>query len=896
MFVWLFWLLSLALAGPPDPALDSAIAAAQQEAARTGAGAIARGELERVFAPAFAQADDHVETAIVRWALATDARDRGLLQEATYQLELALAGFEKRQVGPTRVTDEAAAEVLGAGQKGHATRDRARASDLAWVEPPGGAPSGWLEGAPRRLRTALMIGIGNLYLGQSQNHVARRYYDKADKQASRLRDDELARAVGVNQAWLALREGDAQGAIDRLARLEAEGRLPTTATRAALREAWLVRASALIERGQRADAARLLGEAEALYERANDRSGLGVVLLRRGELQVAEGDDKAAEASFRRVRGLGLTRGEVTWAAELRLAELLARAPGRAEEALEAYGRYLDAVEAQAGGYGTDEGRFTLLDAHARSLDAMVEVALAHAARTRDPALAHRVIARARRRSLPALLARQGTREALPAGELPPARLGLELPGLGPLTGASRGSPPFAAQIELSVALEGPPSAAPPPTGNGDIVVRDLGGVDRGTPFAMPPQPEGVTVLAYYALPDKTVITVRDAAGAVHLQVVDVGEAALGERVAGVRQAMRATQGALSRSRRASAAASPAAAADAQLEALYDLLITPVADHLPRSVDDPLLIVPDGPLWGLPFPALRKGEQAMADRVLHVGVSEGSVATSAARPRAAPKTALIVGNPGAASVQACRETIGFDPLAGAEAEASGLAQLRGWDAELLLGDQGDALRLDAWHGAYDVLHFATHGLVCGADPLESFLLLGRTEAAQWAWKDGRLQRTDDPRLPITPGADPRGIEHPPPPGSASGEASPPPSGWTPEVRPGVLTARHVIDEWALKADLVTLSACETGLGQVTSEGTVGLLRAFLAAGARSLLVSLWEVDDAATRELMEAFYAGYLDHGHKARALRDAVAQLRARDETADPRLWSAFMLVGPAQ
>jgi CHAT domain-containing protein len=81
-----------------------------------------------------------------------------------------------------------------------------------------------------------------------------------------------------------------------------------------------------------------------------------------------------------------------------------------------------------------------------------------------------------------------------------------------------------------------------------------------------------------------------------------------------------------------------------------------------------------------------------------------------------------------------------------------------------------------------------------------------------------------------------------------------------------------------------------------AEGIVGLQRAFLAKGARSVLVSLWSVDDAATRLLMERFYTHWLDdadHPSKADALRRAQTDLRRTAGYNDPRFWAAFQLVG---
>src|SRR4029078_5664729 len=109
-----------------------------------------------------------------------------------------------------------------------------------------------------------------------------------------------------------------------------------------------------------------------------------------------------------------------------------------------------------------------------------------------------------------------------------------------------------------------------------------------------------------------------------------------------------------------------------------------------------------------------------------------------------------------------------------------------------------------------VLHFATHGDVNEAEPDRSGL-----------WLAPHSGRTEPSRLEV-------------------GE----------------------IVHWRLAADLVTLSACETGLGRLErGEGVIGLQRAFLAAGAGSLLVSLWRVNDRSTAELMNDFYARTLGKG-----------------------------------
>jgi CHAT domain-containing protein len=110
---------------------------------------------------------------------------------------------------------------------------------------------------------------------------------------------------------------------------------------------------------------------------------------------------------------------------------------------------------------------------------------------------------------------------------------------------------------------------------------------------------------------------------------------------------------------------------------------------------------------------------------------------------------------------------------------------------------------------------------------------------------------------------------------------------------GQLTARRVVD-LPLHADLVTLSACQTGIGQLSGDGVIGLSRAFLARGARSVLVSQWSVSDTATAGLMTSFYLQYFSGAaDKARALRKAVNDVRAQPGFGHPKFWAPFVLIG---
>ncbi|WP_333143522.1 CHAT domain-containing tetratricopeptide repeat protein [Microcoleus sp. B13-B6] len=290
-----------------------------------------------------------------------------------------------------------------------------------------------------------------------------------------------------------------------------------------------------------------------------------------------------------------------------------------------------------------------------------------------------------------------------------------------------------------------------------------------------------------------------------------------------------------------------------ELQQLHQLLIEPIADLLPNDPESHVIFVPQGPLFLVPFPALQDSagkyliekhtiRTAPSIQVLDLTRKQRQQLSGSAKdalvvgnPQPMPKVPLLLGGPA--------EELPDLPDAGRE--ASEIASLL--NAKPLTGASATKTAVMSQLGQARIIHLATHGLLDDLRGLGSAIALA-------------------------------------PSGSDS----------------GLLTAAEILDlertqGKSLSAELVVLSACNTGSGRITGDGVIGLSRSLISAGTPSIIVSLWSVPDAPTGFLMAEFYRQWKKNpADKAKALRSAM--LVAKQTHPLPKDWAAFTLIGEAE
>jgi CHAT domain-containing protein len=314
-------------------------------------------------------------------------------------------------------------------------------------------------------------------------------------------------------------------------------------------------------------------------------------------------------------------------------------------------------------------------------------------------------------------------------------------------------------------------------------------------------------------------------------------------------------------------------------EQLHQALVEPLLAALPGCTR--WLIAPDGELYSLPFEALPAAGGHLLDRleISYVAVGREILRFGTATKRVGPAVVIagpdfdLAGSSTTPVPDPCEERFArphdeFVPLPWTNAEGTEVARALGvtpWQGKAALKRSVQSLCSPR------VLHMATHGFVLpvrvgtGPSSADSRLLAERS-------LDNPLLRA---ALALA-GANAwlRGLSTPA------------------EAGNGLLTAEEVTSIDLSGTRLVVLSACETGLGDVIpGEGVFGLRRAFALAGAISQVMSLWQVPDRSTADLMAEFYAGLRQGLLPQEALRKAQRNLRLRDP--EPHAWAGFIFQG---
>jgi CHAT domain-containing protein/Tfp pilus assembly protein PilF len=305
-------------------------------------------------------------------------------------------------------------------------------------------------------------------------------------------------------------------------------------------------------------------------------------------------------------------------------------------------------------------------------------------------------------------------------------------------------------------------------------------------------------------------------------------------------------------------------AAEAPEHCLRRLVWAPLEKHLPGCTS--VILVPDSALTAVPWAALpgkRAGSYLLEDYALATAAFGQQLHELLTLPALTGKKALVVGGvrydaastpPGEPSTVASRSPVReagqrntWPYLKGTRKEAEHIASLRSGAVTLLEGDAATEAALRKHMPAARYVHLATHGFF--AAPKFHSALAHETRIAPLR-QPGRPTATEpsdvlESNPLLLSGVVLAGANLPQKLGADG----------VPQGDDGILTAEEVAELDLHRTELVVLSACETGLGEVAGgEGVFGLQRAFHLAGARTVVASLWQVDDRATQRLMELFY------------------------------------------
>ena len=377
------------------------------------------------------------------------------------------------------------------------------------------------------------------------------------------------------------------------------------------------------------------------------------------------------------------------------------------------------------------------------------------------------------------------------------------------------------------------------------------------------------TILSYWVSRDATYVWVVPPSGEIHFAKAEISESQLQQKVqalwpgrtgdgGGGKPMVRSGAGVTLRG--GDTLSSNGRSTQAWRE-LYGLLVHPVEKWLPARRGALLTVEAHGCLLVLPFAALQNEQgQYLVERFTLHSIPAISLLqfTERKKSNGSHDTSLYLLIADPAGTPPGPNGKALPALPGARQEISSVARLLpASSVTVLMGKDASESRVAELAGRSTVIHLATHGVIREDDPMESYLALSRSGPG--------------------PGQD------------------------------GLFTAQKVYG-LELHSDLVFLSACRSGLGQLSGDGINGLTRAFMYAGTPSVIASLWDVADDTTNRLVAGFYRAWLGGSDKARSLRSAqlavLGALRAGRVgvqtpygkvvlSEDPVFWASFVLQG---
>ena len=285
----------------------------------------------------------------------------------------------------------------------------------------------------------------------------------------------------------------------------------------------------------------------------------------------------------------------------------------------------------------------------------------------------------------------------------------------------------------------------------------------------------------------------------------------------------------------------PSIQLDKCLSTLYNIIIEPIADLLQG---DELVIAPDGPLWLAPYAALVDANSKFLCESSRIRLipSFKSLRLIADCPEDYHRRsgALLVGNPWVAEVTDSQGEKILEQLPFAEKEVEMIGKIL--NVTPLTGKTATKREVLKGLRSVALVHFAAHG----------------------SMETGEIALTPNPERKYK----------------------------VPTKEDFILTIGDVLNA-QLRAKLVVLSCCHSGRGEIKAEGVVGIARAFMGAGARSVLVSLWAIDDEATLEFMRCFYHHLVEGRSASEALNLTMKSRRESDKYSDIKYWAPFLLIG---